>query len=832
MVHQVFRLLLKAALLYSTLCRFQNGSANMSVNAGILRKTFFVGRETHRCEMSINVTSARYLKNTIEVFDPNFARLEFRFRYQHPVQQPYILEPSTSHTDEAIRPYDWVWTYDSPDSFFPYLKWPVDFPILSFGLLDAKTLKTKLYFVFEIKDPNCRVTIGNRQSIISIALALRNFTKDYLVEIDPEYSFSYWCYLSEIPGVKETLGYKFGIYFAYPVEFARYNCCKTIMSKVKNSSMSILCLPNQVKKMWQGTIIPYILGLVAFAYFPIVIFSASARLKSIGRKRKHIPLLAASDDMNGENGLEEEFTILDGNPPISIMTLIGGLCGLFEKYPGTVSRFRRLIFVLFGPCLIFCQLYVYYCFEYVTTIDLIDHGCPLGYLSMLAGFEKSKNNFLPILGGPYVLLLVFYVAGFIFLIVPSSPDGIVFDGTLQYSSFEEMSILVLHTETIEKYSHLTIQTLTCGYKRAAAFNKAMFYALLNPKFWVNAVNITFSRFKLIYTTCTSVCSKIIVCLFLLPVYILVCVIELCLTILYYGVPVVNGICIILTGYLVLMSKFLRRKSDKSDRLFWMIFNNLAVKGLLAVILTFLLIYYMFSFCTIFICSFSFLAEVLVFSFISVIVYPATSFGYLFFGIVFLYYIFKTFQAFGDGYNELLADAVEVSSLIENDMYRNQIVDGTVIIDDTVSFEITKLQIRNKIINLSTDQRQAIRDTCTLQKPKVVYVNQAAGIPRDLFDILVKKYLPVHIQITHALLKIFLILALIYVTISIVVVQPYGSREGLSEMMHVVFIVAVGALPRVLEVALDNINHRVRKEIHLREVRETINQYWAGEMMKD
>jgi hypothetical protein len=228
----------------------------------------------------------------------------------------------------------------------------------------------------------------------------------------------------------------------------------------------------------------------------------------------------------------------------------------------------------------------------------------------------------------------------------------------------------------------------------------------------------------------------------------------------------------------------------------------------------------------FICSFAFLAEVFVFSFISIIIFPSTSFGYLFFGGVFLYYIYKMLTVIGENYLELLADAVDVSSQMDHDMLRNNVVDNTLIIDDLAGCQITKLQIRDKIINLTDDQCQAMSEVCGAHPPKVSYRKNVAGIPRDLFNILVNKLLPVHIQITQALLKIFLILALIAVSISIIVARPYGPSEGISEVIHVVFIVVVGALPKLLEVALENKNHGVRKDIHLREIRSLISKYWS------
>lgn len=782
---------------------------------------------THRCNMSINVTSSEYLKNNIEVFQPDFARLELRFRYEHPVVQPYILEPSSSHTNEIIQPYNWIWTYYLPTGFFSYIRWPVDFPILSFGLLDAKTLKHQ-FLVVEIPNQNCSVLMGNRDTIRSIAYALKNMTRDYLVKLMEPYSYSYWCYLAEVPGVKNTWSYQFGIYLAYPVEFARYNCCRTEKSKVDYKEFSIRCPEHQLGKMWQATVFPYVMGIVAFCYFPIVLFNFGAGVSSIGKKKRtrQIKLIAAAEDDNDEQEYTDDWIFLDGKPPINLKTVVFGLFGLVETYPVCVSRLRRFVFVIMSPWVIFCKLYVYYTFQYDTTMALLEHGCPMGYLSILGGFEKSRQNFMPVLGGPYCLLIIFYVASFIFFILPTYPDGVVFDGTLRYSSFGESSPLFLDISTVEKYSHLLISQETCGYRRAAIFNTALFYSLFNPKFWRDAVNLQFSRFQTALYSFKSLPKQIIFSVFGLPIYVVICFLELLLCITYYGIPVINAVCIIVTGFVIWLLKFLRQRNNRSARSFRTISNSYPCKFILASCMACLFVYYMFSFCTIFILSFAFICQLLVFSFISVIVYPSFSFGYLFFGVVFIYYIFKIFQGVGDRYIELLADAVEISSQMDADVCRNQIIDGTVIIDVSVPVEITKIQISNSIINLSSNQRHAIREISIERRPKIMYRDHAAGIPYDLFQILVRKYLPLHVQMIHAFLKILIILVLLYLTISMVDTKPNDRTEGISEMMHVVFIVAIGSLPRVLEVATDNTNHHVKKELHLRHVKETVNTYWT------
>ena len=53
----------------------------------------------------------------------------------------------------------------------------------------------------------------------------------------------------------------------------------------------------------------------------------------------------------------------------------------------------------------------------------------------------------------------------------------------------------------------------------------------------------------------------------------------------------------------------------------------------------------------------------------------------------------------------------------------------------------------------------------------------------------------------------------------------GADAG-PEVMHIIFIVTVGALPRVLEVALGG-NEFIKKQLEEKHVEQSINRYWRN-----
>ncbi|XP_052774615.1 uncharacterized protein LOC128213124 [Mya arenaria] len=799
-----------------------NGDDNMVSNMVQLTEGNEEIEKYNSCFMSVANNSASFFKAHLELYEPNFVQFKIKFVVGN---RKSSMKPLIEHTENALEPYKWVWTFKSPKSSFPYLKWRSDFGILSFGLLDAKTTRTNLILYVEVPDSECLLKLWDQTTINRFGQALRNMTVNYLSTLNKFYNYSYFCYHSEIRGIRDTVGYRSSIYFGYPYDFERYKCCNTFLSKQNHE---IDCSHPPIKRFRDAGQAPFALGLVAFTYFPILLFLIGGKLLAINRKysRESIPMqdFSTSSYVNIDQSYDN-YVYLNGEYPVSAFAILCGLCGLAQKCPFGVSRLRRVLFTLLTPSVIFFQIYIYYIFNYEHIMVLLNRNCPMAYLSMLGGFEKSLNNFMPQFGGPYCLFAGFYIASVVFLILPTSPDKIVQAGTYRYTTFGEISPLFLNIETIEKLSPYPV-TNTVGYSRVSLLSLSMFYMVANPKFWSYVIQIQKRRVRGNAGQHRAIC---ILKVLFLPLYIVVCVVELVLCTSYYGFSIVNVLCMVFVGYTVTLLNLLFNASTRRNEnsFAFLLSDNIILKVFCCTIVAVTFLYYVISFCSMFLVSFCFVSKLILFCFLAVITFPATSFGYLFFGVVFLYYIVKMFQKFSDGYFELLADAIEASLQLESEVQRTTVIDGTVVIGVENLVEITKLQIGDRTINLSTDQRRAIREGSHLVRKKLHTKDHSFGIPRDLYYLLVEKYRPVYKEVTKTLLKILFILVLIEITLRIVVKDNKGQSEELSEVMHVVFIMVIGALPRILEVALDSVLGSIKKDIEIKKIKGTILEYWAN-----
>ena len=778
------------------------------------------------CDLKISDQSANYIEHTLHSWSPNFARL--------------ILNFSDSHTcikkRDIIMPHHWFWTYYSPDGYFPYLKWPIDFSKLSFGLLDAKTYPKNITVYFQADAPNCTLFMGDNDTTKAICEAFRQLTNHQLVKINSRfYSYSYWCFLAERPRERESWDYVLGVYFGFVSDFVGYNCCRTGFNVSSTTETDVLGLTylHQIRKMRQCTVIPNIISLLVFAYFPLCLSKLG---KSNDRTKERYQDINQDDD----------FIFLSENASFTDLTsFCNAWIGFSRAYPTLFSRICRLVLVLMTPCILYIQIAVYK--DDDTIKSFIRHGMPISYISMVGGFEESRDCFLPCFGGPFVLLTAFYVGCVIFFLIPQNLPGIL--ETDEVTQCNEISPQDYHRNIVLPFSFgdAVLETLSSipvrtrsGYSKMAKRCQAGIYMVLNPKFWSFFFDCQFKRYhfvrgKVLHRLTGKLKCQLFVMILGSLFYILFCFIEILVCAIYFIIPLFGFVKHIIKCYINYLMRKLRfvRHNDIPEQ------SSILkkIRPLVAIIVTIPFIFFIISVCTVFSASISYIVLVTVFSFLAVIVYPSYSFGYIFFGIAFLYYFVKRVQAINEIYVELLHDAVEISERNEVRAIGPYFVNETLVVKNVNQETFDKLQVNGRTVDLTEFQREVLHETdvqvsvSNLDIPKVKNKKGELGIPRELFNRLVQEYRPIHIQIISAMARLGLILTLIVITLSIVMQGSYQQKAAMSEVIHVIFMVAIGALPRVLEIALSTITDSMKKEIELRRMTASIEHYWQDKCRK-
>ena len=184
-----------------------------------------------------------------------------------------------------------------------------------------------------------------------------------------------------------------------------------------------------------------------------------------------------------------------------------------------------------------------------------------------------------------------------------------------------------------------IQTSSnAGYGRCSEICISGTYLIFNPRFWVRAVFIQYNRLYSFFDTfCPEGTIFGLLKVIIIPFYVLFCVIEVGLCLVWFGIPFFRFIYFLLRG--VSSSLFtLGLNSEGRPNRCSLFIRNPIVFGFITVILFSASSFFTYTYCLIFIQSFDFISQVLVFCFVAVIVYPAVSFGYLFLCNVDLLYL--------------------------------------------------------------------------------------------------------------------------------------------------------------------------------------------------
>ena len=187
----------------------------------------------------------------------------------------------------------------------------------------------------------------------------------------------------------------------------------------------------------------------------------------------------------------------------------------------------------------------------------------------------------------------------------------------------------------------------------------------------------------------------IICILLLKVYCILCVVELLAVVLYYAFPLFSLVVIIIRGAIVYIGDKMRR----GGRVSVFLLNNKLFVATSTLFMATMVTFYAYSLCLVFIESFIFLSEYFVYSYLAGVIYPAISFGYLFFVVVLGYYVVRLIRGFGHRYLDLLNDIAEISLIIEQQDNHVTNFDGNLIISNVKNRTVKTIKINGLVFHV-------------------------------------------------------------------------------------------------------------------------------------
>jgi hypothetical protein len=543
-----------------------------------------------------------------------------------------------------------------------------------------------------------------------------------------EYGFGSVCYQERIY-IHSHFLYGLCLHIVCPFEALGYKCCRTEFV-YQNNSTRVVCDGRIIHfdNAWWD--VPFLVGILMFAYVPILLVK---QLQKPTEKSGYHVL----DLLEQNTNTDVKWLIAN---PLSFCSIIQAYFASFAEMFPRLSGIAMRILIIFSCLFILAvQLLMHYFYDYEYTVALIEAGVPMAFRSMIAGFNGSKHNFMPRLGGPFVALEIYLVTTVILVCIPRDLETFINKGIPNNDQLS-VSPLTIDLKTRGKLGAVFDIERQSGFHKMYSLMKSHIFMLINPSFWRLVIQMQLRRFTgLINTTASRKTIKVVLALLLcIPYFCIFCAIESILTLVYYGFPIFLFFQVTVCAY----CNGIKTKFGSLGT-----FGKI-VQYILTTVVVAMLVFNIYILTGVFIDSFHFLTRIIMFTFTGLIAYPSTTYGYFVFAITVMMYVAEATQQIRTGYSNLFTYVRECCLKVRN---------------------------RNAFPNV----------------PMILNKNGFNMISRELFYFVVSRHRPVRVEIFFSLLKLFFITFLLYLAIhTIVKLQGLWNINPLTQVVTAIFICLV------------------------------------------
>ncbi|XP_052803525.1 uncharacterized protein LOC128233741 [Mya arenaria] len=691
---------------------------------------------SEECVIEVEKPSLDRFRHLVFRADSNFVFLNLTSNYDSGIH----LKKAKWTIAENI----WIWTFYGKEGALEFLKWPTEFGIWSMGLLYESVIRKPIEISLKRITGNCsKLEVGKKDDDLVIAKALTNLTLE-MMSLDLEkYAPSFYCYRKRMI----IDAYVLCKHIVCPIEAVKHSCCNFFFNKTLNRRvMSCKEIEFEYDEVWW--IFPSILSTVLLIYSPLflmyILYHYSER--ESGRLRLNVlnglteNTITFTQDNNESMIIhsQDEYILFDG---INHVTLLNTICiplnmslAAMGCFTDVLKRSVRLLIPVLSLTFVGLQVVLDYKVLYKFVHDCVESGVPMGFRSMLTGYDKSKNIFLPYIGGPFVALSCYLIITGVLVLAPSDPARLLSDAVVASRSSQsnpEASPLFLSLNNIEIFGAMNLK-YSKGFRKIYNIFLAQFYMLMNVKFWKHIFKIQTARW--------NVYSKCCLCVIVFPLYFILCCVEIFLSVIIYGFPIVSFGRLIIKAYCIPFNRGVRRCRD---HICMYLFTGCLILSV---------VYFIFMFATIFSDAILFLTRVAIFTFTGIIVFPKTAYGYMIFGFTVFYYLSNCFSDFSMNYSRLMKDIIKL----------------------TKGFQRHNENTQKKVLFKHKDKW---------------------GIRESLFELAIENHSPRRKLLFSTLLRAFVVLGLLGICINML--SKTDSFRELHVIMHVGTALFICALPQIV-----------------------------------
>ncbi|XP_060592788.1 uncharacterized protein LOC132747424 [Ruditapes philippinarum] len=718
----------------------------------------------------------------------NVSKIEFTYnilknRYNFVYLKLNFVNFSVNASRNVISKTDWIWTYRGEKGAHQYLYIPEDFGYLSFGLLWAHTMKERLTVDIE-KSGDCKnLIIGNEDTDNQIGHALGDMTSE-IASKQEMYNSSLWCYYKRT-WTHSSFLYNLCMNSICTIQTIEYECCKFHFDYVKKIR-TIQCHQESYHYGTLWWILPIIAGNICFGFYPLLLTKLGMKIKKLSKTLKKersisLSMNSATETFESNSGhintdrlKRSDYLSLKSNPISVFSTLVSPFYGLILQ--GTKgSRALRIWIIILPMCLAATRVLLDYIYAYDFIVSAVQKGALLGFSTLLAGAHEARKYFIYAFGGPIVATSICFLFGCLLIVFPSNLENFVAAGMVGHVK-QFLFLMRMPLKLKEHLSGLNIRRHK-GCRKIHHLFLAQIFMLINFQFWTQSIKLFRIRwgnkiFLKVYNCWQSMYVAVLHCAIILPFYMVFCLAELLLAVLYYLFPVVNCFFILLKSFCIHYNNCFQHRG--------LIMKCL--QRLLFMPMIFLFFISWYTYCITFFDGFWFLSKIAMLTYSGIFAYPHLSYGYLVLAFMTLFYVTESINAFSESYKDLLKMSLEFCEKFQNKHIDNAEID-----------QIAIKGIRTKY-----------------------------GIKIDLFYLIINTNLPRRNQLFITILKLSLVISVLVVSVKLLV--AFDKFKDLSIVTHVFTVLFVCALPKIIKtMCLQKYRLRAREEMKQR-VFKTITYY--------
>ncbi|KAK3611325.1 hypothetical protein CHS0354_029975 [Potamilus streckersoni] len=711
--------------------------------------------ESSDCIISLHKSSVSKFRHEVWYNEWNYVSLHLTF--------PDGIE--VQGTKDVVGPLVWIWTFYGNKGALEFLSWPIEFGIWSMGFLNAYSGDLP-NFKLNVTGNCSNMVVGENKTNYAISTALKE-AADQLANVSEIYGPSFWCFKTRI-FINPDFIYYMCLHMVCPVEALKYQCCSNFFNTM-TQKRDVSC-PGENKNGLTFTydvlwwVFPTVLAVLLFAFSPLLLMNMACRVCKLTESfnvkgyvsDKSYEEISDRDENQSES--DEEWVFYSEQKAVTIFsTFFLPIGRRLMGHGSKVSIVFRVLVPIFSLSIIVLQIILDWIYLRDFVIEGVQKGVPMGFRSMIAGFDDSKRNFLRYLGGPYIACGLYLFITCLFLALP--PDLSLFlERGLKNTHDVPTSAIRLDFRSIERLGSVSFCNRK-GYKKIYRLFLAQFYMLINLKFWKEAIEMQRQRWNQI-----DIQRRWI----LLPLYVLMCVMELIACFLYYGLPILPFTVTVIRAYCGHLLKLVKNYKLAIFRY---------IGFVLLLIVTAAVLFFVYMFCTIFLDACLFFSRVCIFTYTGIIVYPKISYGYLIFSFTIVYYLWDSVKEYSEKYQRLLKVVIRVCKSLEK-----------------------------------AERGQRL----------VVSQNGTEGISGNIFEHVIERHCPRRKQIFESFLKVIIILVILGLSVNLL--MKTDQFKELHVVMHVGTALFICAFPKILGSMCSNSDRRMKSKRRVQKVMKTVRDY--------